>query len=58
MATKSILKDIEIKDKKLAKSFIMALEHAEKKSGKKVEYNQKVIDIRKDQIDCLFGKQN
>ena len=33
MATKSILKNVDIKDKKLAKSLIVALEHA---SGKQI----------------------
>ena len=38
MATKSFLKDIVIKDKKTAKNFVLALENAEKKGRKKINF--------------------
>lgn len=58
MATKSILKDIEFKEKKLAKKFLLALENAEGKTSKTVTYSKVVNDVRREQIDRLFaGKQ-
>lgn len=45
MATKSFLKNIVIKDKKSAKSFIEALENAEKKGSKLVKINTGVRNI-------------
>ena len=45
MATKSFLKNIVIKDKKTATSFIEALEHAEKKGRKNVKFDKRVEDV-------------
>lgn len=56
MATKSFLKDIVIKNKKSAKSFISALENAENKGRKKVELKASVKTIKdKDTIKKMFG---
>lgn len=55
MATKSFLKNIVIKDKASAKSFISALENAENKGRKKVpEAGVKNI-IKKESIKKMFG---
>lgn len=55
MATKSFLKNVIIKDKKSAKSFIAALENAEKKGRKKIaEANIKNI-TNKESIKKMFG---
>lgn len=55
MATKSFLKNITIKDAKSAKSFISALENAEKKGRKKVsEVGIKNITNR-ESIKKMFG---
>ena len=56
MATKSFLKNISIKNRKSANSFISALEHAEKKSKKKIIVNTKVKEIRDEKtIKEMFG---
>ncbi len=56
MATKSFLKNISIKNRKSANSFISALENAEKKSKKKIIVNTKVKEIRDEKtIKEMFG---
>lgn len=50
MATKSFLKDIVIKDKKMVTSFISALENAEKKGRKTVKFNNAVKTINDKEI--------
>lgn len=57
MATKSFLKNIIIKDSKSAKSFISALENAEKKGRKKIIVNASVKEItNKECIKKMFGE--
>lgn len=46
MATKSFLKNINIKDKNSAKNFLEALEHAEGKKRKKVNYDVSVVTVK------------
>ena len=46
MATKSFLKEITIKDKKSAESFISALENAENKKTKKVKINKMAENVK------------
>lgn len=56
MATKSFLKNISIKNRKSANSFISALENAEKKDKKKVVVNAKVKEIKDEKtIKEMFG---
>ncbi|ERJ00832.1 hypothetical protein LJB68_13845 [bacterium 210820-DFI.6.52] len=55
MATKSITKDVYIKDKALCRGLIRALESAEKKSAQKVIFSKKVTEAKGDQIKELFG---
>ena len=56
MATKSFLKNISIKNRKSANSFISALENAEKKDKKKVVVNTKVKEIKDEKtIKEMFG---
>lgn len=55
MATKSILKNVDIKDKKLGKSLVVALENAYEKSSKKVSLTRTYSDIRGEQIKDIFG---
>lgn len=50
MATKSFLKDIVIRDKKSAKAFLSALENAEGKKRKQVNYDAKVTNIKDENI--------
>lgn len=57
MATKSFLKNIIIKDGQSAKSFICALENAEKKGRKKITVNAGVKEItNKESIKKMFGE--
>ena len=46
MATKSFLKEISIKNKKSANSFLSALENAERKGRKKIIINASVKSIK------------
>jgi len=56
MATKSFLKNITIKDKKSAISFISALENAENKGRKTVVVDKKVTTVKdKGAIKNIFG---
>lgn len=56
MATKSILKNVDIKSKVLGRSLIIALENAEGKSSKEVTLSRTYKDIRGDKIKEIFGK--
>lgn len=57
MATKSFLKEIVIKNKKSAESFINALENAENKKAKKVRINKMVEDVTDgEKIRKIFSK--
>ncbi|NLO38045.1 MAG: hypothetical protein GX115_00970 [Ruminiclostridium sp.] len=55
MATKSILKDININEKHMGCNFISALENAEDKSCKEVVLSKTYNTIRREQIKSLFG---
>ena len=56
MATKSFMKNIVIKNRTSANSFISALENAEKKGIKKVTINKPVKEIEnKEIIKKMFG---
>lgn len=56
MATKSFLKNIVIKNRTSANSFISALENAERKGRKKVKINTKIENIdNKETIKEMFG---
>ena len=58
MATKSIYKDIRIKNKALAGNFISALEHAQEKGSVKVEMSKTVQDIKDPEtIKKIFGER-
>jgi len=58
MATKSILKNINIKDKRMARNLVKALEYAENVSAKKVDVSKSCISVSRDQIKMLFGVSN
>ncbi|MCR5835917.1 MAG: hypothetical protein K6G88_05390 [Lachnospiraceae bacterium] len=55
MATRSITKNIDIRDKKLGKNLIVALEHASGKKSKDVQLTRTCVDISGEQIKKLFG---
>lgn len=57
MATRSILKNVNIKDQKLGKSLVVALENATKKSSKNVTLSRTYSDVRGDKIKEIFGSK-
>ncbi len=58
MATKSFLKNIVIKDRKSAKTFISALENAENKGKKKIREKVAVKTIKDEEtIKKMFGEK-
>lgn len=56
MATKSILKNVDIKDKKLGKSLVVALENAAGKSSKDVQLSRTYEDARGSKLRSILGK--
>jgi hypothetical protein len=57
MATKSIIKDVVIRDVNLVKKLICALEQAENKGRISVTYSKAVNDITRDQVKLLFKER-
>ncbi len=57
MATKSIIKDVVIRDVKLVKKLIFALEQAENKGRIPVAYSRPVNNINRDQVKLLFSEK-
>lgn len=56
MATKSILKNVDINEKKLGKSLIVALENASNKRSKQVTISRTYSDVRGEKIKEIFGQ--
>lgn len=56
MATKSILKVVDIKDKHFGRTFVSAIENAKKKGSKEIIFNKSIKNITKDKIKSLFGE--
>ena len=54
MATKSMLKSINIKNRSQAKKLVNALEHAQVNRGKKVIMNRSVVEVKKEDLAKLF----
>ncbi len=54
MATKSILKNINIKDKRVGRSLVSSLEKAKDKEVAAVVMSKKVKEIKGDEIGALF----
>lgn len=55
MATKSILKNIDIKEKRMGRSIILALENAEGKKEKEVKLSRSCRELKGSKIKDLFG---
>ena len=59
MATKSFLKNVEIKDKKLARKFVDALSAAEEKSAensnKNIELSRDFVELKAEELKDFFG---
>ena len=56
MATKSILKNVNIKDKRLAHTFVDALEQAENTKYKSVQLSKSCKELTGDKIKLFFNK--
>lgn len=56
MATKSILKNVDIKDRKLGKSLVIALENASQKRAKDVQLSRTYEDVKGDKLRGILGK--
>lgn len=56
MATKSILKNVDIKDKKLGKSLVLALENAAEKHSRDVQLSRTYEDVRGDKLRSILNK--
>lgn len=56
MATKSILKNIALKDKKSITALVNALVNAKDKSSKKVNFSRSVRTADDDMIQNIFGE--
>ena len=56
MATKSILKNVDIKDKKLGKALVIALENAADKRSKDVQLSRTYEDIRGEKLRSILKK--
>jgi len=55
VATKSILKNVHINDRKLARGLASALENAENKSSKDVVLKKRLNEVKGEDIKHLFG---
>ena len=58
MATKSILKNVHIKNKNMCKSLLIALENAENKKDKKLENDRTFTGLFPEDIIKYFGGKN
>lgn len=56
MATKSILKNINIRSQNAAYRLVNALENAEKFKGESVEVSRPVVEVKKGNMKDFFSK--
>jgi iron(III) transport system ATP-binding protein len=56
MATKSIYKNVIIKDARLSRNLVSALENAKKKQSKDVRLSKTCHELKRDQIKGIFGE--
>lgn len=55
MATKSFLKNVNLRDTRQCQAFIKALEKSQSKEPKQVDVSTPVRDLNKEQIRKIFG---
>lgn len=55
MATKSILKNIDIKDRKMGRAIVSALENSKNKKSKDVVLSRTCEEVKGEKIKLLFG---
>lgn len=58
MATKSILKSVDIRDKALAGAFVTALALSETTKGKEITLSKKCSDLKGDSVKDFFSRNN
>lgn len=57
MATKTILKDVNIRDRKLARTFIEALDQARQKKIQQVDISRRCSELPADKVKDFFDKK-
>ncbi len=57
MATKSILKNVTIREKNFGRNFVSALNKAANVSCQNVELSKKCTELKSDDISRIFKKQ-
>lgn len=55
MATKSFLKDIEIKNQTMGRNFANAIKASETTSGKNVKMSRKCTELKGESVKVFFG---
>lgn len=58
MATSSIMRNVRIKDQKLVKNLVVALENAKETSDNKVELKRPYREMSVDDIKKIFGEND
>lgn len=58
MATSSIMRNVRIKDQKLVKNLVKALENAKETSVNKVELRRPYYEMNAEDIKKVFGENN
>lgn len=58
MATKSVLKSVNIKNRSSALALVRALENAHGKKAQEVAYSRTFSDASRDEIKKMFGEKN
>ncbi|MDD3268468.1 MAG: hypothetical protein PHX14_04040 [Syntrophomonadaceae bacterium] len=56
MATKSIYKNVVIKNKQLSKNLASALENSQNKSSKHIQLSKSCSEVKKGQIKTILGE--
>ena len=57
MATKSILKNVNVNDKQFARTFVQALDEVEDTKYRPIQLSRECREITGDKIKEFFGKQ-
>lgn len=58
MATSSIMRNVRIKDQKLVKNLVVALENAKETSDNKVQLKRPYNEMKPEDIKKIFGENN
>lgn len=58
MATKSFLKDIEIRNQSMGRDFARAIEISETSSGKNIEMSRKCTELKGESVKVFFTGNN